>query len=443
MGKLLRTIKSELTLRVNLPVIVFTLLIIKPGNIFGQPDEQVPVRSDTVPDCYQKDIGDILRRGAESKKPPKERMLLALPNFSYNPVNGFMIGVTGSAGFYLGDKESTNSSAINFNAVYTTKKQLIFNLKSNLYTPNDRLFLQGDWRFLIYNSYTWGLGTDSPDSLESDNTLVWMGAQTGNIEVGFPMDYNYAKFHQVMNYRVLNNHYIGIGYHLDHFFRIRDNALQMTNLPYELTPHYIHSEINGFDSSKYTLSGFSLSYVFDSRDNPVNAYSGFFVNINYRINPEFLGSSSNSSALWMEFRTYAPLSATVRRHLIGFWLLGNFQVTGHQPYMTLMATGEDQKARSGRGYITGRYRGENFLYGEVEYRFPISRCSKVLGGVIFLNATTASDNIRDVMLFDYIRPGGGAGLRIMINKQFRTNITIDFGLGHKSQGLYFSGSEAF
>jgi hypothetical protein len=118
-------------------------------------------------------------------------------------------------------------------------------------------------------------------------------------------------------------------------------------------------------------------------------------------------------------------------------------MSGRQPYMTLMALGEDQRARSGRGYIAGRYRGENMIYGEVEYRFPISPCTKILGGVLFLNATTASNDSRNIDLFEYVRPGVGFGLRLMMNKNFRTNINIDFAFGKKSKGFYFSGTETF
>lgn len=108
-----------------------------------------------------------------------------------------------------------------------------------------------------------------------------MGEQTGSIEDGFPMDYYFMKFHQVLNYRVANDHYVGFGFHLDHFFKIRENALQINQMTYELTPHFIHSRTNGFDTEEYTLSGESLSYVYDSRDNPANAYRGNFANINY------------------------------------------------------------------------------------------------------------------------------------------------------------------
>lgn len=409
----------------------------------GQPIYSISESSKKEKDCTQKDIGDVLRKGAKSTKPPRKTMLLALPNVSFNPVNGFLMGVAGSAGFYLGNKETTRVSSIGFNAAYTTKNQFLSFVKSNIYTNNNKFFLQGDWRFFIYNAYTWGLGTNAPDSVKSENSLIWQGAQTGDIEDGFAMDYNYIKFHEVFNYKLAKNHYAGIGYHLDRYYDIKDDALQLEKKPYQLTPHYIYSSLYGFDTAGYTLSGLSISYVFDSRDNLINPYTGYFVNVNYRYNFEFLGSDRNSSSLWLEFRTYVPLSKKVERHLLGFWFFSNFQVSGRQPYMTLMALGEDQRARSGRGYIAGRYRGKDLVYGEIEYRFPISKCSKVLGGVLFLNATTASYDIKNISLFEYVRPGVGAGLRLMINKHFRTNITLDFGWGHKSEGFYFSGTETF
>jgi outer membrane protein assembly factor BamA len=370
-------------------------------------------------------------------------MILALPNVSYNPANGFTAGATGSAGFYIGPRETTRVSSIGFNLAVTSKRQLIATIKSNLYTPDNGFFLQGDWRFLIYNAATWGLGTNAPDSIESNNIFVWQGAEIGEIEDGYPMSYNYLKLHEILNYEIGNNKYVGLGYHLDRFARIRDHKLQLETRPYELTPHYLYSMLHGFDSAAYVLSGLSLNLVYDSRDNQINAYEGHYAHLSYRINPPFLGSSQASSSLWMEFRTYQSLSKSVPRHLLAFWFFGNFLVSGQQPYLTLMALGEDQRARSGRGYIAGRYRGEDLIYAEMEYRFPITPCTKILGGVLFLNATTASSRSGGVSLFQYVRPGMGFGLRLMLNKYFRTNINIDFAFGRKSNGLYFSGAETF
>ena len=40
---------------------------------------------------------------------------------------------------------------------------------------------------------------------------------TGNLDDGFSMEYNYIKFHEVLNYKLAENHYAGLGYHLDHY----------------------------------------------------------------------------------------------------------------------------------------------------------------------------------------------------------------------------------
>lgn len=381
--------------------------------------------------------------GAGTRDSEKKTMFLVFPNLSYNPVNGALFGVAGSTGFFAGKRDITRVSNVGFNLSYTTNRQFIFFVKSNVYTQGDRFFLQGDWRFLIYNAYTWGLGTNAPDSIESPDTWLWQGAQANEINNGFLLNYNYIKFHEVLNYKLKEYHYIGLGYHLDHYGDIRDDALQIEQQPFDLTPHYLYSRTYGFDTDKYTLSGLSLSYVFDSRDNLINAYDGYFVNVNYRYNPTILGSSQTSSSLWLEFRTYLPIADEISRHVLGFWHFSNFQITGRQPYLTLMGLGEDQRAKSGRGYVTGRYRGENLMYGEVEYRFPITQKSDLLGGVVFLNATTASNDSRNVSLFDYVRPGVGFGLRLLINESFRTNISLDFGLGFESRGFYFSGTETF
>lgn len=406
----------------------------------GQMTDSATIKADK--NCQQKDLGDLFRKEGVTKE-PRKTMLLVLPNVSSNPVNGLLLGVAGSTGFYMGSRETTRVSSIGFNVAYTTKNQFLSFAKSNIYTKGDKFFLQGDWRYFIYNAPTWGLGTNAPDSIEAQNNLTWQGAEIEDVKDGYKLSYNYLKLHEIINYEIGTYKYIGVGYHLDYFNKIKDKSLRFDTIPYQLTPHYLYSEVYDFDSSKYLLSGLSLNLVFDSRDNLINPFNGYYVNLNYRYNPTFLGSSQNSSSLWFEFRTYVPLSQKVQRHLLAFWLFGNIRASGRQPYLTLMATGEDQRARSGRGYIAGRYRGEDMVYGEIEYRFPISQCSKILGGVVFLNATTASNQTRDVGLFSYIKPGGGVGLRLMLNKNFRTNITLDFGFGYKSQGFYFSGTETF
>jgi hypothetical protein len=71
------------------------------------------------------------------------------------------------------------------------------------------------------------------------------------------------------------------------------------------------------------------------------------------------------------------------------------------------------------------------------------RCAQTLGGVVFVNASTASNRGRNVHLFDYVRPAVGFGFRLLMNKYSRMNITIDFAYGFDSKGTYFGGTETF
>jgi hypothetical protein len=409
--------------------------------------ENFPVQDTVSADSSQiMDIGDVFRqlfrKGGKPKKPDKKVVLLLLPDISYNPANGLVLGVSGNLEWAFGDKRETRYSLLSVLAAYTTKNQMLTFIKSDIYTKHNTWFLEGDWRYYIYRAPTFGLGTNSPEG-DVDNHFGWEGAPVDQASGGYPMKYNFAKFHQIVNREVFSNFYLGIGYHLDLYSSINDLNLDLDTIPLQITPHYRYSVQNGFDPSGYVLSGFSLNAMFDSRDNQVSAYKGYYAKLNYRMNAGFLGSDENSSELWAEFRTYVGLSKKIPRHLIAFWLFGNFQTTGNMPYYTLMSLADDQKARSGRGYLAGRYRGENLLYGEVEYRFPILKKRQTIGGVVFLNAVTATNKFSEERLFEYVRPAMGVGIRILMNKVSRMNISIDFGIGLKSEGIYFSGSETF
>jgi outer membrane protein assembly factor BamA len=267
------------------------------------------------------------------------------------------------------------------------------------------------------------------------------------------MKFNFVKFHEIVNRRIVGQLYGGVGYHLDYYYSINDEyyspeipATDSTPvIPERNTPHNYYSDRTTFNSKEYILSGLSANFIYDTRDNQINPYKGIYANINYRINPTFLGSSKNSSSLWLEFRTYVGLSKNKPRHLIAFWTYGEFTISGTVPYLTLPYLGDDQRARSGRGYTNGRFRGDHLVYGEVEYRFPIWPCTNIIGGVLFINAVTTSnsDPNKTVNLFQYIRPAVGIGLRVMVNKHFRTNINLDYAIGKESSGFYFSGQETF
>ena len=99
--------------------------------------------------------------GSALNKPPKVKpesagSLLLLPIIGSNPATGFMIGVGGQYAFKV--PGSSLYSAFMGSVQFTTKSQVLFLLKNNIYTKNNRFFLSGDWRFQIFSQDTWGLG---------------------------------------------------------------------------------------------------------------------------------------------------------------------------------------------------------------------------------------------------------------------------------------------
>jgi outer membrane protein assembly factor BamA len=175
----------------------------------------------------------------------------------------------------------------------------------------------------------------------------------------------------------------------------------------------------------------------------INSYKGIYAMLSWRGGMKILGNKYSTNLFSVEWRSFHPLSKSNPRHLLAFWLMGNFSKAGEFPYMILPATAYDQRGRCARGYTQGRFRGDNLVYGEAEYRFPLSKPGGVLGGVLFVNATTADNSYRDLKLFDSVKPGYGLGLRIMADKRSRTNLCVDYGFGNKSSGFYLAASETF
>ena len=394
--------------------------------------------------CPQKDIFDLIWK-KKDEKPGSRKLFTAfvLPYVGFTPVTRFQFGVGSTLSWRLGNPDLTNLSAANLSGCVTTRKQVILQVKSNIYTNRNKWFLQGDWRFYVFHLPTYGLGTASGDIVPGVPGFPVNAGQGDDVDEGYPMSFNWLKFHQVFSRKIVNNLYAGFGYHLDHHFSIHDKKLQTDTPNQVVTPHYAYSILNGFNPGFYTASGLSINCVYDTRDNIINPYKGFYANVNYRYNFTWLGSTRYGSQLWAEFRTYVGLSKKYPRHLIAFWFYGNWLISGEIPYLDLQSTGFDQMNSSGRGYDQGRWRGEYFLYSEVEYRFPISRCSQILGGVVFVNATAASSKDMNVPLFRSIRPAGGIGLRIMVSKQDRINLLLDFAIGENSTGAYMQAQEIF
>ena len=395
--------------------------------------------------CVQKDLPQLLRDALN--KPPKPEnsssgSLILVPIIGSNPATGFMYGVGGQYAFKT-HGDSTLYSLLSGSVQFTTKNQYLFLLKNNVYTKNNRIFFTGDWRFLIFSQSTYGLGTNSPEGGVLDYQFNLAGMETNNDSLVQPMKFNFLRLYQSASFLLKKGVYAGIGYNLDYYFKIEDEKLRLNPGDSLITSHYAYNSSYGFNTTRYYSSALNLNVIVDKRDNMINPYKGYYAMISWRGALELLGNKNNASFLYAEWRSFHPISKRTPRHLMAFWFMGTFSPEGEFPYLILPATGYDQRSRAGRGYTQGRFRGNSFVYGEAEYRFPISPCTGVLGGVIFGNLTTANNPKQSLSLFESIKPGYGFGLRVMVDKKSRTNLAVDFAFGEKSSGFYLAASETF
>jgi hypothetical protein len=419
---------------------LIALMNLMPGlYLFGQ--DTLDISEEHITD---KDLGDVIRTALNKpmkNKPENTGSLLLLPIIGYNPATGFMFGVGGQYAFKV--PGSTLYSAVLGSVQVTTKSQVLVLLKNNIYTKNNRFFLSGDWRFLKYSQDTYGLGTNSPEGGIIDYQYNLMGLQTHEDSLAQPMKFNFIRIYQSVSYKLADGIYAGIGYNLDSYRKIIDEKLRLNPGDSLITSHYAYNNFYGFRTDNYSSSALNLSILYDTRDNMINSYKGIYALISWRGGLKVLGNKYTSNLFQFEWRSFHRLSSGNPRHLLAFWLMGNLSRAGEFPYMILPATAYDQRSRSARGYTQGRYRGSNLVYGETEYRFPLSKPGGILGGVVFVNATTADNPIQGLKLFEAVRAGYGIGLRIMADKRSRTNLAVDYGRGDRSSGFYLAASETF
>jgi hypothetical protein len=378
--------------------------------------------------------------------PPKLKKpyFATTPFIGYNPAYGFLIGVGTTMAIYLGDRATTPVSSVCAAVNLTTADQTIITVRSNIITEHSSYILRGDWRYLIFSQPTYGLGTGV--KMHTNRGIIFNdGGETASLPPDAqPLNYDYIRLYETFYFRVSGKWYIGFGYCLDDYKNIVDHNLHLDSVPQQITSHYQYSTDHGFNPEKYTMSGVSLEVLLDSRDNSIRPTKGYLANIAFRPNFTWLGSSKNSLMLNTEFRTYISFSKRRPEHLVGFWYLGQFNQKGAVPYLGLPALCWDMYNRAGRGYIQGSIRGVNFVYGESEYRFPISLNTGILGGVAFVNVTTASSDDGTHKLFQYWDPAAGVGIRVMFSKKTLSNLCVDFGFGADgTKGIFFNLNETF
>jgi hypothetical protein len=355
-----------------------------------------------------------IRKDTTGRKVPGKLYPALLPSAEYTLLTGLAVDLTGSLAFYTGESRDQNISNIYLASVFTLKNQILMPLQGNIWTKGNKYNIVTDWRFEIFPQNTYGLGTLTNDA-DADS-----------------ITFRYFRFYSTVYRTVAKDFYLGLGYNVDYFYNVKDLS----------HPSPGHQTVFGQYGvpQKSVSSGPTFNILYDGRRNEINPEPGWYANIIYRTNFSFLGSDANWHSLEIDARRYLHFPAR-SQNTLAFWTYDIFNFNSSTPYLLLPSTASDTYLNMGRGYIGGRYRGNDLVYLETEYRYGITS-NGLLGGVVFVNAQSYTEPVTN--RFQAIAPGWGLGVRIKLNKFPRTNICLDYGFGlHGSQGIFANLGEVF
>ena len=341
-----------------------------------------------------------------NSKAEKLFKILPFPLVSYATETGTVVGLVK---YNLVDmvESDTISSPSSFSELisFSTKSQFKLVLSTKQFYLKDMIILQSEAQYVDYPDIILGVGNDvSRDDIENITTkrVVF----NNGAFISFDKDREFY-FGAIFNY----TNYLSIELDSNSFF---------------LENHY-----PGYQGG--ISSGIGLGAIYDTRDHRYNSTSGHYISANIISFDGLMGSYFNYYSYELDLRQFWN---PWYKHVIGVQLYTKGNV-GNVPFYSLSQMGGTQQMR---GYYLGAIRDKLLLDGQVEYRMHIWN---IFGVVAFASAGRVADNWSQMNLDD-LWYAAGFGLRIMVDRENRANLRIDFGYGQKnSKTLVLGFTEAF
>jgi hypothetical protein len=338
----------------------------------------------------------------DSLQQKKRYKLTALPIIFYTPETRLGFGASGLFVFNLKkDSIGAQRSSMSLGFAYTLNKQILFTLPYNIFLKNRSYQLYGELAYnkFFYNFY--GVGNNqAPDFVE---------------KFGF----EFPRIRITALKKVMNHVYVGPRYAFDKYSLFNlDTAAQLYK-----------GIIPG--SKGGTVSGFGLVTLYDSRDNIFYPQKGLWGEFVVYRDDERTGSSFNYTRLALDVRKYFTFKENTLA-LNAYSIYSDADL----PFFQMANLGGQHKMR---GFYEGRYRDNNLLVFQVEYRRFIT---ELVGFTVFADVGQVSHRYSEFNGKDW-RYTYGLGLRLQLDKAQKINLRIDVGVGNKKILPYFTIGEAF
>jgi len=328
------------------------------------------------------------------------------PYLFYTPETELAFGVGGIITFYTSEYALLRPSKITLSGYYSTKSQYKITLSPQVYLARNNLFFSANLDYGYYVDKFWGIGSATPD-IDSEEYIssgwgIELNLQApplfkfiGNTKTGFIYDY-------------FNN-------------TIEDKK---TN------PYLNSGEVSGSEGG--ISAGLGLTWVWDTRDHIFYPGKGGYHQVKTIFYQKAFGGSFNFNRFEVDLRQYVAIQ---QKNVLAFQAFASF-VRGNPPFYELSTLGGQ---RTMRGYYQGRYRDQNYLAGQAEYRRHLWRR---FGFVAFAGLGDVENETGDFRIKS-AKFSAGFGLRFLFNQAEKVNIRADFGFGKNTSGVYFGVEEAF
>ncbi len=334
----------------------------------------------------------------------KNRSFILFPELARKPETGFLTGIYYFQLLHLsGKKDSTTRTSFMENyADYTQHHQIVLQSRNYFLFRNERIMLRGENAYYKFPSLYWGIG----------NHPV---AQPSEL-----ISYEFYRLYQRLLVRMGSKLFAGMDYE---YYKVSDVKYGINSL---LITQNTQSRFGSVSSG----AGFVV--VYDTRDNIVNTFKGFYFDMACTFNNPAFGGQYFFTNVTTELKKFIWFGS---RNVLAFQALLNYN-QGNVPFQQMAVIGGDVLMR---GYYTGRFRDKIMAAGQVEYRFKVWG---PIGLTAFLSVAEISPTIPELNWVN-VRYTVGGCFRFLINKKDRLNVGIDAGVGDRTSGLYFNSGEAF
>ena len=335
---------------------------------------------------------------------------------SYSPELQLLISAGGLMTFSL-QKENplVSRSSIPFAFGYSTNGAITANVKANVFGREDKWRLQSDLWIKNMPDHYWGVGYENATTVpKSDSTTLY--------------ERDWFKFVARLGFHVGEG-----GFYVGPILDINNTRASNVNPRMAQDPDFL------LIGSRSRNTGIGILGQYDTRDFPVNAYDGIYINLDLVFYGEILGGENQFTTIEIDYRQYLELKP---RKVLA-WQVRARSATGESPWTEKSIIGSPWDLR---GYFWGRFRDDFMNFLLVEYRHMFTRKRPNKAGNYNSRFGFVAWTGQGVIGPEWTRelnwvPNVGVGLRFEV--QPRMNVRIDYGVGNDASSIYFSFNEAF